>query len=79
MPSAAERRARAKRAVGIVDGQSLFHAAPEAFGYSYPNYDASALARKVCAKQGWGLTQARFYAGIPNVGDNSQRHSFWTQ
>ncbi|MDE0261154.1 MAG: hypothetical protein OXJ37_01955 [Bryobacterales bacterium] len=56
MPNATKRRARAKRAVVFVDGQNLFHAACEAFGYSYPNYDASALARKVCAKQGWELT-----------------------
>ena len=79
MPSATERRARAKRAVAFVEGQNLLHAAREAFGYSYPNYDASALARKVCAKQGWELTQVRFYTGIPNASDNSQWHSFWTQ
>lgn len=79
VPSATERRARARRAVAFVDGQNLFHAAREAFGYSYPNYDASALAQKVCARQGWELAQVRFYTGIPNVGDNSEWHSFWTQ
>ena len=29
-----------KRAFVFVDGQNLFHAAKEAFGYSFPNYDA---------------------------------------
>ena len=37
-----------KRAVVFVDGQNLFHAAREAFGYTYPNYDVSALAKQVC-------------------------------
>ena len=46
----------AKRAVAFVDGQNLFHAAREAFGNSYPNYDVSALAEQVCAVQGWERT-----------------------
>ncbi|HNR32025.1 MAG TPA: hypothetical protein PKI11_14130 [Candidatus Hydrogenedentes bacterium] len=37
-----------KRAYAFVDGQNLFYAAKKAFGYSYPNYDPSALARAVC-------------------------------
>ncbi len=37
-----------KRAVVFVDGQNLFHAAREAFGYTYPNYDVSALAKQIC-------------------------------
>lgn len=28
-----------------MDGQNLYHAAREAFGYNYPNYDIKALAR----------------------------------
>ncbi len=67
-----------KRAVAFVDGQNLFHAAREAFGYTYPNYDVSALAELVCARRGWELAQVRFYTGIPDVGDNRRWHSFWT-
>ena len=37
----------AKRAVAFVDGQNLFHAAREAFGYTYPNYAVRALAERV--------------------------------
>jgi len=33
-----------KRAIAFVDGQNLFYAAKEAFGYSHPNYDVLALA-----------------------------------
>jgi hypothetical protein len=47
------------RAVAFVDGQNLFHAAREAFGYTYPNYDVAALAKLVCAQQGWNLVQVR--------------------
>ena len=32
-----------KRAIAFVDGQNLFYAAKEAFGYTYPNYDPDSL------------------------------------
>jgi hypothetical protein len=60
----------AKRAVAFVDGQNLFHAAKEAFGYSYPNYDVAKLAQAVCQGQGWSLAQVRFYTGVPDRSDN---------
>ena len=50
-----------KRAVAFVDGQNLFRAASEAFGYTHPNYDVSALAEQVCARQGWKVAQMRSY------------------
>jgi len=34
-----------KRAVTFADGQNLFYAVREAFGYTYPNYDVLALSR----------------------------------
>ena len=37
-----------KRTVVFIDGQNLFHAAREAFGYTYPNYNVHALARRLC-------------------------------
>ena len=67
-----------KRTVAFVDGQNLFHAAREAFVYTYPSYDVPALAEQVCVRQGWALTHVRFYTGIPDVGDNPKWHSFWT-
>jgi len=33
-----------KGTVAFVDGQNLFHAAREPFGYTYPNYDVRALS-----------------------------------
>jgi hypothetical protein len=36
-----------KRAVAFVDGQNLFFASRQAFGYTYPNYDFPALAKAV--------------------------------
>ena len=69
---------RVKRAVAFADGQNLFHAAREAFGHTYPNYDVAALSEQVCARRGWTLAQVRFYIGIRDVGDNPRLHSFWT-
>lgn len=68
-----------KRAVVFVDGQNLFHSAKEAFGYPFPNFDIQLLAQTVCAAQGWGLAECRFYTGIPNAADNPFWNSFWVR
>jgi len=64
------------RAIAFVDGQNLFHAAKEAFGYDFPNYDVVKLAREVASVGGWSLAQTRFYTGIPEPKD--PRHRFWS-
>jgi len=61
-----------------MDGQNLFHAAKNAFGYRHPNYDVTALAGVVCQKQNWILTQVRFYTGVPDAADNGFWNHFWT-
>lgn len=68
-----------KRAVAFVDGQNLFYAAREAFGHGYPSYDVPALARTVCAAQGWQLAEVRFYTGIPERSDNPFWNHFWRE
>lgn len=67
-----------KRTCVFVDGQNLFHAAREAFGYPYPNYDVARLAERVCAQQGWQLAQTHFYTGIPDPSDDLFWSHFWT-
>lgn len=67
-----------KRAVAFIDGQNLFHAAKEAFGYKYPNYDVLTLSLAVCRENNWELAQTRFYTGIPDKSDDEQWHGFWT-
>jgi uncharacterized LabA/DUF88 family protein len=67
-----------KRAVAFVDGQNLFHAVREAFGYTYPNYDVQALAKTVCQAKDWDLIQARFDTGIPAPADDPFWHHFWS-
>ena len=69
---------RAKRAIAFVDGQNLYFAAREAFGYSHPNYDVLALATAVCRTHRWRPVQTRFYTGIPDVTDNALWHKFWS-
>jgi len=66
-----------KRTVAFLDGQNLFHAAREAFGYTYPNYDVSALATVICERQGWQLDHVRFYTGIPDPADDPFWNHFW--
>ncbi len=66
-----------KRTVAFIDGQNLFHAVRSAFGYTYPNYDVSALAHAVSAAKGWQLAQVRFYTGVPDAGDDARWSAFW--
>lgn len=54
-----------KRAVVFVDGQNLFHAAKDAFGYPFPNFDIRLLSQTVCAAQNWNVAECHFYTGIP--------------
>lgn len=66
-----------KRAVCFFDGQNLFHSAKTAFGYTFPNYDVSALSKAICTANGWQLTGMRFYTGVPDVSDKPIWHHFW--
>ncbi len=67
-----------KRARAYIDGQNLFHAAKEAFGYSYPNYDIKELVSNICQNMGWHLDKIQFYTGIPDSADNAFWNHFWT-
>ena len=67
-----------KRAVAFIDGQNLFHAVREAFGYTYPNFDVAALALAISQTHGWQLSQTRFYTGVPDPTDNLHWHAFWS-
>jgi uncharacterized LabA/DUF88 family protein len=67
-----------KRAVAFVDGQALFFAARQVFGYQRVNYDVAALSLEVCRQQGWELAQTRFYTGVPLLEKNPTLYNFWT-
>lgn len=67
------------RAIAFLDGQNLFHAVKECFGYVYPNYDARALALSVCAQRGWKLVQTRFYTGVPDREASPFWNHFWSK
>jgi uncharacterized LabA/DUF88 family protein len=66
-----------KRACAFVDGQNLYHAAREAFGYRQPNYDVRALAEKICRQQTWDLSRACFYTGYPDATDDPFWNHYW--
>jgi hypothetical protein len=65
------------RAIAFIDGQNLFHAAKEAFGYHYPNFDVQKLSESICAPRGWKLVGSRFYTGVPDPSDNPFWSHFW--
>ena len=68
-----------KRVYAFFDGQNLFYASKEAFGYRYPNYAPWLLAQAVCQKQGWQLEKIFFYTGVPSQADNLFWNQFWTK
>lgn len=66
-----------KRAIAFIDGQNLFYAVKNAFGYGHPNYDVATLADAVCHRQNWQLAQTRFYTGFPSPLDDPFWNHFW--
>lgn len=66
------------RAVVFIDGQNLFYASKEAFGYTYSNYNPLCLSKALCSLHGWNLVETRFYTGIPDIQDDPFWHHFWT-
>ena len=68
---------RTSRVIAFIDGQNLFYAVRDAFGYTFPNYDPLKLAQEVCNWQQWRLDQVRFYTGVPAVEDSPRWHAFW--
>lgn len=71
------REPEVKRAIAFIDGQNLFHAAKDAFGYSWPNYDVKRIAQRVCSEQGWQCEGIQFYTGVPEPSDNPFWNHFW--
>ena len=72
-----------KRVIAFVDGQNLFNAAKSAFGYGFPNFDPTELAKLVCNQQSdtraehWTLVKLYFYTGMPSQAKDESRNRFW--
>ena len=67
-----------KRVIAFVDGQNLFYAAKQAFGYDLPNFDIRTLSRKICeAKKRWELVHVYFYTGTHTKSHSPFWHGFW--
>ena len=71
-----------KRVFAFVDGQNLFNAAKQMFGYHFPNYDALKLAQLVCKRKStqehqWMLLKLHFYTGMPSPTKDAERNRFW--
>ncbi len=70
---------KVKNVIIFVDGQNLYRAAKDAFGYHYPNYDIKLLSEWMCASHGWNLSHIYFYTGVPDPQDNNPWHNFWVK
>ena len=49
-----------KRVIAFFDGQNLFYAAKQAFGYPWPNYDPIKLAQAICQTRGLAIAADLF-------------------
>ncbi len=68
-----------KRVIAFFDGQNLFYAVKNAFGYSFSNYDPLALARWICELNNWNLESVYFYTGVPDAQANLFWNQFWNK
>ena len=48
-----------------------------AFGYKFPNYDPSLLAKAICKEKQWDFSHLYFYTGVPDAMDNPFWNHFW--
>ncbi len=64
----------------FIDGQNLFYAVREKFGYTYPNYDVRKLAEHVTqAEPDRVLARVHFYTGLHAQAEDAFWHGFWSR
>ena len=66
------------RAIAFFDGQNLFAAARDAFGFNTPSYGVPRLAQAIALERGWDLIETHFYTGLPNRQEHPRLHHHWT-
>ncbi|MCX6364217.1 MAG: NYN domain-containing protein [Actinobacteria bacterium] len=66
------------RAIAFFDGQNLFAAARDAFGFTTASYGVPRLAQAIALQHGWNLVQTRFYTGMPDRQESPRLHRHWT-
>ncbi len=67
-----------KRVYAFFDGQNIFHAARECFGYPKPNYDPIQLALRVTGlEKDRTLVGLNFYTGIHSNEIRPDLNQFW--
>ena len=67
-----------RRVIAFFDGQNLFAAARDAFGFTTASYGVPRLAQAIALPRGWDLVQTRFYTGMPDRQENPRLHRHWT-
>lgn len=66
------------RVIAFFDGQNLFAAARDAFGFTTASFGVPRLAQAIALQRGWELTETRFYTGMPDRQENPRLHRHWT-
>ena len=66
------------RAIAFFDGQNLFAAARDAFGFTTASYGVPRLAQAIAFQRGRDLIETRFYTGMPDRHENPRLHRHWT-
>ena len=67
-----------KRAIAFFDGQNLFAAARDAFGFTTASYGVPRLAQAIALQRGWGLIETRFSTGMSDRQESPRLHHHWT-
>ena len=68
------------RVQAFVDGQNLFYAVRNHFGYAFPNYDVKKLAEAVTSMEGDRvLSKVHFYTGLHARAEEPFWHEFWSK
>lgn len=67
-----------KRCIVFIDAASLHRAAQAATSAKFPNFDATKIAQRICASNGWNLVSTRLYAMTPSIEQSEYWCGFWS-
>lgn len=65
------------RTIVFIDGQNFTHSLKSAFNMRRPSVNLPHLVQRVCDRQGWQVTQIRFYTGLPDKDISPDLHAYW--
>lgn len=67
------------RVIAFFDGQNIYHSSKSAFPRASNDYNPKVLAELIAAREGWSLTQTRFYTGVPDQARDQIGANAWNR